>query len=161
MIKILGCETGSKGSCIADSLAQRSVLFQGKASGDSAPTKVLTELQLVHLIFVLRFRNERTDGSRDTEQPIPSRPEFARQTHGFALIELATLQAHSAAGATTVSTGERQGITLLFKAVQDVFPLWHVMGDGAIFLPPVNGDSVAGAHPDSVETPCYILTCPT
>ena len=70
------------------------------------------------------------------------------------------LHANGALRAASISAGERKWVTLLFKAVKDVVPIRHVVGDGATLLAPVNRDPVAGTHEGLLAVPCYILTCP-
>ena len=82
------------------------------------------------------------------------------QAHCFLLIELAALDADSTARTTSMATGKRKRIPLLFKALQDVVAFCNLVSDGAVFLPPVNGDLVASAHAIHLETPCYIGICP-
>ena len=119
-----------------------------------------TELELVHLILILGFSLQGPDGAGHAEQAVALVPQLPRQTHGFALVEVAALHANGALRAASVSAGERKWVTLLFEAVEDVLPFRDVVGDGATLLAPVNRDPVAGTHEGLLAVPCYILTCP-
>ena len=128
-------------------MSSSSFLVEGETSRDLASTEMASELELVDLIFILGFGDEWSHGTSHAEQAVALIPELAGETHRFPLIKNATLHTHGTAGAAAVPARKRQRITLALEAVEDVLALGHLMGNGSVLLPPVNADSMAGAHP--------------
>ena len=136
-------------------------LFEGETRDNLAATEMAAELEVVDLVFILCFGDEGAHCTSHAQQAIALIPELAGETHCLSLIKNATLHTYGTAGAAAIPARKWQGITLSLEAVEDVLALGHLMGDGSILLPPVNADSMAGAHPARLETPCYIRICPT
>ena len=135
--------------------------LKGDLAFHLSPTEMLTELELIDLVFILGFGLQRPGGPGNAEQSIPLSTQFLGQSHRFPLIKGACKNANGAAGATAIAAGERKWVPLQLKTAQDVITFGDVVADGAIFLAPVNGDPVPGSHAGLLESPCYIRTCPT